>query len=39
VNPISLVVFALANAKGWVVVGLCALAVVVAFIARSDGLS
>jgi hypothetical protein len=39
VNPITLVVFALSGARTAVVAALCALAVVVAFIARSDGLS
>jgi len=38
-NPITLVLFALQDATAWVIIGVCALAVVVAFAVFGGGWS
>lgn len=38
-NPVTLVLWALSDATAWLVVGLCALAVVVAFVVFGGGWS
>jgi hypothetical protein len=37
VNPVSLVVWALSDATAWLVLGVCALAVVAAFVVFGGG--